>query len=88
MLMGLRYFKVPRSLGSDRFAFGIAVVIRKRFHQIIGDLLTGVAPKFDQVGVALLFGDGTLTILLLDDVGFFLAGFEDGRFAVGGCGCR
>ena len=80
---GVEVLERAGGFAGDGLAFGIAVIVGEAFHQIIGDLLAGVAPEIDQLGVTFLIGDGTLAVGLFDGVGFFLAGFENGGLAVG-----
>ena len=71
-----------RVVRRHRLALGVAVVLGEAGHQVLGDLLAGVAPDVDELGVPLLLGDGAHAVVLLDLVGLLLAFLENRQLAI------
>ena len=80
---GIEILEKFAGLGGHRPPVVIAVVALQAGHEIVGDLLAGVAPHIDELGVSLLVGDGAHAVVLLDLVGLLLAFIENRRLAVG-----
>ena len=83
---GVEIFEDTLVLGDvagDGLAVVVAVVVFQAGHQVFGDLLAGVAPEVDQLGISLLIGDGADAVVLLDLVGLLLAFVENGGLGFG-----